>query len=191
MDSKAETITKATEFFYWNGNKIDGAYKTSDPDMVFIRKDALKSLLETQVQCEQLKKRETAHMQEIMSGKVESSNNAGTSITSDADYAKFLSAKATVKKNKKKRETDALVIACSILGYSTADIQEEFAKRGLHCSIAKVSRAISVSNEGDKGRIEALMKDYPDYFLNVSDTLFERWYSKRLEKCHKKSEWGE
>lgn len=188
MDSKAETITKATEFFYWNGNKIDGAYKTSDPDMVFIRKDALKSLLETQVQCEQLKKRETVHMQEIMSGKAESNNNADTS---GVNYGKYFSAMGIETKKKKKRETDALVIACSILGYSTADIQEEFAKRGLHCSIAKVSRAISVSNEGDKGRIEALMKDYPDYFLNVSDTLFQRWFDNRLKKGHKKSEWGE
>lgn len=185
MDFKAETITKATEFFRWSGNKVDGAYKTSDPDMLFIEKSALIRLLEAKQEREQLKKRETAHIQEIMSGKVQSTN-----IT-DADYAKYFSAKSVEIRQKKKREADALIVAYSILGYNTFSIQEEVSQRGFHCSASKISRAISVKDTKDRGRIQDLMKDYPDYFLNVSDTLFERWYSKRLEKCHKKSEWGE
>lgn len=185
MDFKAETITKATEFFYWNGDKVDGAYKTSDPDMLFIEKNALIRLLEAKQEREQLKKRETAHMQEIMSGKVQST------VITDADCAKYFSARSVEVRQKKKREADALIVAYSILGYNTFSIQEEVSQRGFHCSASKISRAISVKDTKDKGRIEALMRDYPDYFLNVSDTLFQRWFDNRLKKGHKKSEWGE
>ncbi len=185
MDFKTDSITKATEYFYWSGNKIEGAYKTNDPDMLFIEKNTLIRLLEAKQEREQLKKRETAHMQEIMSGKVQST------VITDADCAKYFSARSVEVRQKKKREADALIVAYSILGYNTFSIQEEVSQRGFHCSASKISRAISVKDTKDKGRIEALMRDYPDYFLNVSDTLFQRWFDNRLKKGHKKSEWGE
>jgi len=178
------------DFYYLNGTQIKGVYKSSSPDILCVDKDVLDELVRDSKRCKELEKREGERINAIRSGQ------ESRGISSTADYAKYFSAKSAEVRKARKRLSDAIIVAHSILGYDTFAIKKVLEEKGLHSSPAKISRAISVSRPEDKERLEALMIDYPDIFANVSSYLFEKWYSERVKKAERKSvqkssEWGE
>ena len=194
MDSTKEIVTMSDEYYYRNGTQIIGVFKTNSEDVLCIEKSVLDELLDKSKRCDALEKRDSERIQATMSGREPASR--GSSDT--AGYAKYFSAKSAEVRSAKKREADALIVAHSILGYDTYTIKRALEDRELHGSSAKISRAVSVSQPEDRKRLEALMADYPDIFVNVSTQLFEKWYAERLEKANRQhktiqkvNEWGE
>lgn len=194
MDSTKEIVTMSDEYYYRNGTQIVGVFKTSSEDMLCIEKSVLDELLNKSKRCDVLEKRDSERIKATMSGQ----ELAPRGSSDAADYAKYFSAKSAEVRRVKKREADALIVFYSILGHNTYTIKKVLEDRELHCSPAKISRAVSVSQPGDRKRLEALMSDYPDIFVNVDTQLFEKWYTERLEKANrhhktiqKDNEWGE
>lgn len=183
MDSTKEAVTMSDEFYYRHGTKVAGVFKTSSEDMLCIEKSVLGELLNKSKRCDELEKRDSERIQAAMSGQELSRGSSDT-----AYYAKYFSAKSAEVRKARKRKADAIIVAHSILGYETYAIRQILDAEGLHSSSSKISRAISVSGDQDKTRIEALMNDYPDIFANVSTYLFEEWYGERLKKANRKRE---
>lgn len=98
---------------------------------------------------------------------------------------------------KKRDEGFALALSLSIRGYGNLKIEEELGSKGYGTSKASIARALSVTKDGDKQRIKAIMDSHPECFEGISAQDFEKWFSKRYEKLTKaakiregNSSWG-
>ena len=211
MDIKAIEEYRISGNLYVGGSMVEGVWTTTDDTAYLIRKDVLKELLRTKEAHTSLQK-SFSHMQKMIedgalqkgvSAKKEleqararikdlenSLADAGVLIESlqkeletarkpDMSDIRALSADVRAKK---RDEGFALTLSLSLRGHGNRKIQEELGSKGYGTSKASIARALSVTKDGDKQRIKAIMDSHPECFEGISKQDFEKWFAKRYEK---------
>lgn len=206
MDIKA--IEEYTQYLYVGGSMVEGVLTTKGGTDCLIRKDVLIELLRTKEAHTSLQK-SFSHMQKMIAdgtlqkdkkeleqarARIKDLENsladAGVLIESlqkeletarkpDMSDVRALSADVRAKK---RDEGYALTLSLSIRGYGNRTIKEELGSKGYGTSKASIARALSVTKDGDKQRIKAIMDSHPECFEGISKQDFEKWFAKRYEK---------
>lgn len=185
---------------YLNGEQVTGAFKTSSDGLYAIDSDVLKELIARSKKCSELEKSSGYMLSMIQSGKMAS--NGQRNEKTPGEMLGELSAKV---RTAKKRQAVAVCLSLSIQGYYPYKIAEVLEERGLSCSDASISRALSVLKDEDKSRLWGIFESFPEEFSGLTAEDFETWFSNRYADAKKAadkrernrrrreafSEWGE
>lgn len=215
MDIKAIEEYRISGNLYVGGSMVEGVWTTTGGTACLISKDVLMGLLRTKEDHTRLQKSfshmqkmiaDSALQKGVSADKKEleqararikdlenSLADAGVLIESlqkeletarkpDMSDIRALSADVRAKK---RDEGFALTLSLSIRGYGNRKIEEELGSKGYGTSKASIARALSVTKDGDKQRIKAIMDSHPECFEGISKQDFEKWFSERYEKLTK------
>ena len=183
---------------YLNGEQLSGVFKTSSDGLYAIDSEVLKELIAKSKRCLELEKSSSHMMSMLKSGKL-ASNEKEKPDKTPGEILGELSAKARIAK---KQQAVAVALSLSMRGCYPYKIMEVLEKRGLGCSNATVSRALSVLKDGDRERLLDAFRAFPEEFSGFTEQDLEAWYTERHERLQKiaevrssrkakGSEWGE
>lgn len=215
MDIKAIEEYRISGNLYVDGSMVEGVWTTTGGTACLISKDVLMGLLRTKEDHTRLQKSFSHMQKMIVDSTLQkgvsadkkeleqararikdlenSLADAGVLIESlqkeletarkpDMSDIRALSADVRAKK---RDEGFALTLSLSIRGYGNRKIEEELGCKGYGTSKASIARALSVTKDGDKQRIKAIMDSHPECFEGISKQDFEKWFSERYEKLTK------
>lgn len=227
MAGKATKEFRILDNLRVGGNEIDGVWATTWDDDCLISRNALMEFLRTKENYISLQKRFDHMQQMIVNGALQTGSSADKKELEQArarikdlensladagvvieslrkeletarkpDMSEIRALSADVRA-KKRDEGFALALSLSIRGHGNLKIEEELGSKGYGTSKASIARALSVTKDGDKQRIKAIMDSHPECFEGISAQDFEKWFSKRYEKLTKaakiregNSSWG-
>lgn len=215
MDIKAVEEFRISGNLYVGGSMVEGAWTTTSGTDCLVRMDVLKELLSSKEECIRLQKIQghmqkmivdsalqtggSADKKELEQARArikeleDSLADAGVLIDSlkkeletarKPDMSEIRALSADVRA-KKRDEGFALALSLSIRGYGNSKIEEELGSKGYGTSKASIARALSVTKDGDKQRIKAIMDSHPECFEGISAQVFDAWFSARYEKLTK------
>ena len=186
---------------YLNGEQLSGVFKTSSDGLYAIDSEVLKELIAKSKRCLELEKSSSHMMSMLKSGKL-ASNEKEKPDKTPGEILGELSAKARIAK---KQQAVAVALSLSMRGCYPYKIMQALEKRGLGCSSATVSRALSVLKDGDRERLLDAFRAFPEEFAGFTEQDFINWFDARYADAKKAedkketnkrirelvSEWGE